>query len=755
MMSQGQLHVVVRHLRRLAGEGAAEPTDRELLTLFATRRDQAAFTALVERHGPMVWGVCRRALRQEQDAEDVFQATFLVLARKAASTRWRDSVHNWLYEVASRLAAEARVKAARRRRHEEKAARAEAQPVDAGRELAAALDDELGRLPARYRSPLLLCYLEGQTSDQAAGHLGWSLRTLQRRLAQGRDLLRRRLTRRGITLSAAILAPVLAQGAGASALLTVTTVRAALAFAAGAHGTNLPAAALAESALRGMAMTRWKIAALVLLVLGTVAGTGVAVRHTAAAPGEPEARAPQAPKAVPAEKKDTPTPEAAPAPAPFAHRLWTVMDLVREKHPEPPARADMMLAAVKAVLTAAKKPIPDDLARRVRGLETREQFTAFLKDIWPRGPEAPEGEVLEAAALDGLFVPVPGRGAFWPPEQARVADQLSGNRYIGIGIQIRLDEKEKLPQIVLPFRGGPAHKAGIKPDDLIVEVDGKATKDVPLAKVVEMLRGEEGTKLTVAVRAPGAAENRTVKMTRTVVPFEHVLGYRRASEDAWDYLIDPKSPIGYVWVDSCSSSTPHELRQIERRLRAQGARALVIDFRSSQGASEQHNATLLASALLDDAPLWRFHGAGKEVREYRSGRDCLFRDWPMAVLVNDNVDTAEGTVVAALQDNRRAVLVGEPTRVGGFVVSRFPLPDNQGALTLRVGRMERTAKDRGWPVEPDHAVSLTKKQREALDTWLRAKGRPPEPGSAADKAPEDPQLDKAVELLREALKKGQ
>jgi C-terminal peptidase prc len=750
-MSEGQLHAVVRHLRRLAGEGAAEPTDRELLTRFAARHDEAAFAALVERHGPMVLRVCRRALRQEQDAEDAFQATFLVLARKAGTTRWRASVHNWLYEVATRLAAESRTRAARRRRHEAQAGRArpEAPPPDAGRELAALLDEELGRLPARYREPLLLCYLEGQTSDQTARRLGWSLRTLQRRLEQGRDLLRRRLTRRGITLSAALLAPALAHGGGVPALLTITTVRTAMAFAAGAGGVDLPAAALAETALRGMAMTRWKFAALVLLVLGTAVGTAVVVRNSVAAPGDPEARA-QAPKAGPAEKKAEP----APAPPPFAHRLWTVMDLVREKHPEPPARADMMLAAARAVLTAAKKPVPDDLERRARAVQTREQFTALLKEVWPKGDGAPEAELLEAAALEGVFAPVPGKGVFSPPEEVRVADQISGNRYVGTGIQIRLHPDEGYPQIVVPFRGGPAQKAGVKPDDLILEVDGKSMHELPIRQVVEVLRGEEGTTLTVVVRAPGSDEKRTVKMTRSVVPFEHVMGYRRASEDAWDYLIDPKGAVGYVRLDSCSSSTPHELRQAEQRLRAQGARALVVDLRSSGGASEFHNGTLLADALLDGAPLWRLREAGKEAREFRSGRDCLFRDWPLAVLINENVDTIEGAVVAALQDNGRAVLVGEATRVGGFVNSRVLMPDGQGAITFRTGRLERTAKGRGWPVEPDHAVPLTKAQRGAVEDWLRAKVRPPAPGSDADKAPDDPQLAKAVELLQAALKKA-
>ncbi len=754
-MSQGQLHLVVRHLRRMAGEGAAAPTDRELLACFAARRDEAAFAALMERHGPMVWGVCRRALQNLEDAEDAFQATFLVLARKADSTRWRDSIHNWLYEVASRLAAEARVKSARRRRHEEAAsrARAEALPVDASRELAAVLDEELRRLPARCRAPLLLCYLEGQTSDQAARHLGWSLRTLQRRLAQGRKLLRHRLTRRGITLSAALLAPTLGEGGTVPALLSITTIRMALAFTTGAGGVAVPAVALADTVLRGMAMTRWKIAALVLLVLGTIVGTGVVVRHTAAAPapGETEAKTPQTPKSGPTEKKGEATPEAAAAPPAFAQRLWTVMDLVREKHPIPPTRTAMMLGAAKAMLAAAKSPVPDDLERRVGKLETLEQFTAFLKEVWPRGAETPG---LEETALEGLFAAVPGQGSFWPADQIRVADQISGNRYVGTGIQIRVHPDEKLPQIVIPFRGGPAYKAGIKPDDLIVEVDGKTTEGVPLNKVVDMLRGEEGTSLTIAVRAPGAAEKRTVKMTRSVVPFENVMGYRRTPDDTWDFHIDPKSSIGYVWVESCSSSTAQELRQIERRLRSQGIRALVIDFRFTRGSAEFHNGTLLADALLDDVLMWRLRESDNKVRDYRAGRDCLFRDWPLVALINDSIDATEGAVVAALQDNHRAPLVGEASRLSGYVRTRIPLGEDQGAISFWTGRLERVAKDRNWPVEPDHPVPLTKEQRAAVEGWLREKGRPIQSGSAADKAPEDPQLHKAVELLKAALKKA-
>src|SRR5262249_46040445 len=157
-------------------------SDRELLHRFTTRRDEAAFAALVERHGSMVLGVCRRLLRREQDAEDVFQATFLVLARKAGRLRWQGSISNWLDGGARRLALKARVKLARRSvtpgRREE---RTGPDPLDeiTGRELLMVLDDELGQLSESLRAPLLLCFLQGNTHQEAARCLGWSLSTLR------------------------------------------------------------------------------------------------------------------------------------------------------------------------------------------------------------------------------------------------------------------------------------------------------------------------------------------------------------------------------------------------------------------------------------------------------------------------------------------------------------------------------------------------------------------------------------------------
>src|SRR5262245_38342312 len=205
--------------RLLAGQGVSPLTDVQLLQRFAANCDEAAFAALVRRHGPLVWGVCRRVLKHTHDAEDAFQATFLVLARRAATVAWRGPLSGWLYGVAHRVAVRTRADAARRAQREARAAvRPPADPLAevTGRDLCAALDDELQHLADKYRLPLVLCYLQGRTRDEAAAELGWSLGTLKRRLAQARERLRARLTRRGLSFPAALLSAALAQGAAAA-----------------------------------------------------------------------------------------------------------------------------------------------------------------------------------------------------------------------------------------------------------------------------------------------------------------------------------------------------------------------------------------------------------------------------------------------------------------------------------------------------------------------------------------------------------
>ena len=241
-------------LRRLGQEPADLASDGALLSAYALRRDESAFATLLERHGPMVFGVCRRLLRDVQDAEDAFQATFLVLARQAASVKAARSLGPWLHTVACRVAWRARAEALRRRQHAREVPEMpdvpEAEPVlseSLRHELQEVLDQELQRLPAKYRSPLVLCYLEGKSNVEAARELGWTKGTVSGRLARARDLLRGRLRRRGFALGAAAL----------PALLDPCRLRAvpppALAAATLRGATGLPATVTLSARVRGLA----------------------------------------------------------------------------------------------------------------------------------------------------------------------------------------------------------------------------------------------------------------------------------------------------------------------------------------------------------------------------------------------------------------------------------------------------------------------------------------------------------------------
>jgi RNA polymerase sigma factor (sigma-70 family) len=177
-----------------------EVSDSWLLEQFVARQDPAAFEALVRRHGPIVLAVCRRVLQNEHAAEDAFQATFLVLARKAPSLANPELLANWLHGVARRTAARARVQEARRRVYEACTAcslRADPLVEVFGRDLSSMLAAALALLPEKYRAPLVLCYLEGKTNCQAASQLGWPVGSISGRLARGREILHRQLTRRG------------------------------------------------------------------------------------------------------------------------------------------------------------------------------------------------------------------------------------------------------------------------------------------------------------------------------------------------------------------------------------------------------------------------------------------------------------------------------------------------------------------------------------------------------------------------------
>ena len=283
-MANGDRGTTLRDLGRLFGEGTLAGLDEgQLLDRFADRRDEAAFRILLARHGPMVLATCRRMLRDEHDAEDAFQATFLVLARKAGSLRCDDRLGGWLHGVAFRVASRSRSQSARRRTVETSGGLEQVpDPVKDGP--GAELVEEVHRLPESYRLPIVLCYLEGLTHEEAARQLRWPIGTVKGRLSRARDLLRSRLTRRGLAISAGLLSSNLARGASAAfpSHLSESTIRAATLVAAGeAIGAGtVPAtvAALYQGVLNAMFLTKLKIGGAAIVVTVALIATGEGVR---------------------------------------------------------------------------------------------------------------------------------------------------------------------------------------------------------------------------------------------------------------------------------------------------------------------------------------------------------------------------------------------------------------------------------------------------------------------------------------------
>jgi RNA polymerase sigma factor (sigma-70 family) len=262
----------IRHF--LGTRRPADDADGVLLERFAAHGDEAAFEALLQRHGPMVFGLCRRLLADTAEAEDAFQATFLVLVRRARSVRKRESLGSWLFGVASRIARRARAGAARRRRREQAAARTAdgAAPPAEPNDLRRVLDEEIDRLPEKYRAPVVLCYFEGRTNEEAARQLRWPTGTVQGRLARARNLLRSRLTRRGVALGAAGLA-VVAGAAVPASLGAATHLTAQLWAADWAAGPPTPAVVLARGFLHSIKVNKMRML-LGMLALIFVLGAG-------------------------------------------------------------------------------------------------------------------------------------------------------------------------------------------------------------------------------------------------------------------------------------------------------------------------------------------------------------------------------------------------------------------------------------------------------------------------------------------------
>jgi RNA polymerase sigma factor (sigma-70 family) len=392
---------LLSHLRRLASPPETDPvSDATLLDRFVAERDERAFTVLVQRHGAMVLQVCRWILGNAEDAEDAFQGTFLVLARKAAAVRPPEALAAWLHSVARRVAL--KIRAARFRSREtgallEAPADRRADPLAeiSARELLTIVDEEIRRLPERYRLPLLLCCLGGQSLEEAARQLGWTPGSVKGRLERGRARLHDRLARRGLTIAAALAAVEASRVTASAAVLArlvVRTIPGALAFAAGqgmGTGVSTVAAAVAGRIAKALALPRLTQAAALLLMTAAL-GAGIALYR-------------KSPEPVPPTEDATHRADLATLAKPVRHPLdpfWDQSEVpvevrgqVLDPHGKPLAGAELYVGyAVRRFVhpamsgnALARQPWPDPYPRRATtGADGRFQFRFATAELDPR-----------------------------------------------------------------------------------------------------------------------------------------------------------------------------------------------------------------------------------------------------------------------------------------------------------------------------------------------------------------------------------
>jgi RNA polymerase sigma factor (sigma-70 family) len=507
-MPSGELTSVLRHLRRTAllSESAAQ-TDGDLLNRYLIERDDAAFEALLGRHGAMVLGVCRRILGNEADAHDAFQATFLVFVRKAASIQPRGMVGNWLYGVAQRTSLRAR--AINRQRQAN--ARWSATPMlrdpsrdQAQMEINDLLDQELSHLPDKYRAPVVLCGLEGRSLQEAARQLDCPAGTVASRLARGRELLAKRLARQGLALSGTALATSLAQqaaAAGVPAALYASTAQAASALAFGpalaAGIISSEVLTLMEGTVRTMVFSKLQWVAVICLSLSLAGGGGTLIyRASGAEKHRPRQFAtPSAADQKPAQPQPDKEKVEKSKPKGKTHGYLGVMLAgdeeggtvrIHEVTPNSPAAK----AGVKVddiVLKVGKTDItdPNSAVSALKAFKPGEKVTIRFK----------RGEKEKDVTITLGKWPAEVKDGDKSEKPSPAAEKPRG--YFGLRLRGDTDDGQVVVDGTEP--DSPAAKAGIKEEDILLKVGkDKVTSAEELIKKLSNLK--EGDKVTFRIK---------------------------------------------------------------------------------------------------------------------------------------------------------------------------------------------------------------------------------------------------------------
>ena len=367
-----------------------------------------------------------------------------------------------------------------------------------------------------------------------------------------------------------------------------------------------------------------------------------------------------------------------------AEQLLGIIDAVIDNHIAPPTRQEMLLRGCRALLHEDDLDTQASLSRDISDLSGKREMTSFLANKLAEA-NGPSPHAIEQRFLGGTLLAIPGGARFSKAKDYAVEQQLRENRYVGIGIALSMQGKfPAMPQVI---PGGPAYVAGGRNGDLMIKIDGNDAAQFSLEQIIEILRGQEGKPVTIVVRQPNSDEERTLNIVRGTVPFGSIEGLRRDENDNWVYRSDDASDIGYLKLTAVRGSSARELKEAARKLHASSLRALILDLRSTSLQGDLRHAAMIADELLGAGPIGSAVVNGK-TEEFVSSPDQLFAGWPIAVLVGSQTQGQAEWIAAALQDHKRAIIVGQPTLGVGFVEKNIKL-DNGDVISLRGGVLRR------------------------------------------------------------------
>jgi carboxyl-terminal processing protease len=404
-------------------------------------------------------------------------------------------------------------------------------------------------------------------------------------------------------------------------------------------------------------------------------------------------------------------------------------------------------------------------------LELYGTFVDAVEQVQANYVKPVDRKELLQSALRGMLAELDPHSSFFNDADWRQFQKQIEGSYSGIGVQMDVDRRSGRLMVIAPIVGSPAYKAGILAGDIVVQIDGQPTNDWTRDKAIEMMTGRPGSEVELSVLHPGADTPVTLKIQRAIVELDSVLGDHRKPDDMWDFMLDHDKKIAYIRISNFTQDTTENVKKALDEIEQQGAKVLILDLRDDPGGLLSA-AVEVSDLFLEQGTIVSTRGRNTRERTFVAEKEGTFTNIPVVVLINQFSASASEIVAAALQDHKRAAIVGTRSFGKGSVQSILPLDNGETKLRLTVAtywrqseknihRFKDSKSTDDWGVSPDPGLEVTvsdqqyvRRARARQQRDLLSRANQPKPGAEVDPFENDPQLQKAVEVATAKLQEA-